>query len=430
MEGNAGKILIVDDNKDIHEDIRYILDSSVTSAEYLETMSLKNELFGVDRTDDAHAEIFDIKYKINDAYQGEEAINMVKQAQDEGNPYSLVFMDVRMPPGMDGIKAIEEIWKIEPSTEVVICTAYSDYSWDQIISKLGQNDHLLFIKKPFDSASVKQIALSMTTKCNLQRQISTHIANLESEVQNRTQELRGLVDQLTTEISLRKEKEKELAYLAHYDALTSLLNRHSFYSTLSSLINEPSIINEESKHEKSFSLFFMDIDNFKGVNDILGHDVGDRLLVEVSKRIRDVLDNHTLEFAEFVEGENFSKTIFRLGGDEFTAIIKESDKDEVGRIASLFIDAIREPYIIQNHEITISCSIGISRYPIDSNMPDVLLKHADVALYKAKKSNCAYAFCEGSEDSDFLNELKLENDLKNALVKVQIGLHLRKGDIC
>jgi signal transduction histidine kinase/DNA-binding response OmpR family regulator len=106
-------------------------------------------------------------------------------------------MDVRMPPGIDGIETIERIWKKHPNIEMVICTAYSDYSWDQMLQKLGFTDHLLFIKKPFDGVGVKQIALAMTTKWRFDRINRENIINLESEVEKRTAELKTMMENLS-----------------------------------------------------------------------------------------------------------------------------------------------------------------------------------------------------------------------------------------
>ena len=202
------RILIADDNKDIHDDIKYILEtSSVSSDEYQEAKLLKKELFGEKDTDQGET-VIDIKYCIDDAYQGNEAVEMVRMARESGDPYSLVFMDVRMPPGIDGIETIESIWEIDPDVGVVICTAYSDYTWDQIVTKLGQNDNLLFMRKPFDNVSLKQIALAMTTKWSLKMQVMEHIENLEKQVALRTNELTETVGRLREEIALREEKEK------------------------------------------------------------------------------------------------------------------------------------------------------------------------------------------------------------------------------
>ncbi len=420
MDEKSRKILIADDNRDIHEDIKYILDSSASAlADYQETKSLKEELFGEDGSSGKHEVIVDIRYRIEDAYQGEEAVQMVEAARKSGDPYSVIFMDVRMPPGMDGIQAIERIWEIDPDIEVVICTAYSDYSWDQIVAKLGQNDNLLFIRKPFDSVSLKQITLAMTTKWSLKRQIAEHIVSLEQQVEKRTQELTALVGQLKAEMALREEKEKLLAHNAHYDSLTELLNRRSFYSSMAMLTEDSSCKRDQ------FSVFYIDIDDFKRVNDVMGHDVGDRLLQETSRRIRKVLEDVACVIPDFISTDSTAKTIYRLGGDEFTAIINSADRDTVARIAQDLIDSIKKPFVTSGFEINTSCCIGISMYPQDSLSTEGLLKYADIALYEAKKTNGVYQFYDNPGTVSLMNELMIENDLKKAVAEGQIEVHFQ-----
>ena len=359
MENFRRRILIADDNKDIHDDIKYILDSSSGMEEYQEAKQLKRELFGDgDAAADQDETVIDIKYSIDDAYQGSEAVEMVRRARESGDPYSLVFMDVRMPPGMDGIETIENIWKIDPDVGVVICTAYSDYTWNQIVSKLGQNDNLLFIRKPFDHVSLKQIALAMT-KWSLKMQIREHIDNLEKLVAQRTNELTETVGRLGGDRP-QGGKEKQLAYSAHYDSLTDLLNRRSFYTSMSELTGGG------ADSMDRFSLFYIDLDNFKNVNDLYGHDVGDRLLIEVARRISSGLESHVCMIPDYVSKEGRVRAIFRLGGDEFTAVIEETEREKVGEIAQKLIDLIRAPYFIANHELDISCCIGICIYSKDS----------------------------------------------------------------
>ena len=105
-----------------------------------------------------------LKIEVDSAMQGQRGLAMVKQAMDAGRPYSLAFVDIRMPPGWDGLKTIEEIWKVAPDLQVVICSAYSDSSFQEICDKLGRSDSLLILKKPFDAVEVYQIAVAMTEK--------------------------------------------------------------------------------------------------------------------------------------------------------------------------------------------------------------------------------------------------------------------------
>ncbi|MES2475515.1 MAG: response regulator [Verrucomicrobiota bacterium] len=139
------------------------------------------------------------------ASQGQEALEMVTTALQSGAPYSLVFMDVRMPPGWDGIETTTRLWKVDPDVQVVICTAYSDYSWDQIISQLGRTDRLLILKKPFDTIEVEQIAHALTTKWTLQQAARRSEDSLVQAVAMRTAELQK-------EIEERRRSEEALRF--------------------------------------------------------------------------------------------------------------------------------------------------------------------------------------------------------------------------
>lgn len=210
------RILIVDDNESIHEDIEAILTNRQKKLD-LDLSALENELFGDNENSDSEPALSNqVNYRIDHAYQGDESVKMVHKAEDEGDPYSLIFMDVRMPPGMDGIEAIKVIWDKYPYIEMVICTAYSDYTWDKIVKRLGITDKLLFMKKPFDATALKQMALSLTTKWELRQQSIDYTEKLEKEVEERTKELK----QLVREFRLMKEKaematEAKSAFLAN-----------------------------------------------------------------------------------------------------------------------------------------------------------------------------------------------------------------------
>lgn len=184
-------ILLVDDNESIHEDIETILSNSASKPN-TDLKGIEDELFGTPENSPVNS-IENVNYEIDHAYQGKEALEMFEEAEED-NPYSLVFMDVRMPPGMDGIQTIQRIWQEYPYTEMVICTAYSDYSWDEIIKNLGNTDKLLFIKKPFDATAIKQMALTLTTKWQLQQEAISYTEKLEKEVDDRTKQLNNLVE--------------------------------------------------------------------------------------------------------------------------------------------------------------------------------------------------------------------------------------------
>ena len=185
------RILLVDDNADIHKDFCKIL--AKKSSESLSEDEAS--LFGTIKTvSNYEAQT----YTIDSAYQGQDALELVHQALLNGQPYALAFIDMRMPPGWDGVETIKRIWEVDPYIQMVICTAYSDHSWDEITSQLGNSDNLLILKKPFEPIEISQIASALTRKWEL-------IANLHSLVKNRTAELENLYSLTHTTLEATQE---------------------------------------------------------------------------------------------------------------------------------------------------------------------------------------------------------------------------------
>jgi len=183
------RILVIDDNRSIHEDFRKILGSRHAGNFVLD--EVESELFG-----DVKVETNAPELEIDSAYQGQEALVLVRTALEQGRPYAMAFVDVRMPPGMDGIETTAELWKVDPNLQIVICTAYSDHSWDEMLETLGTSDRLLILKKPFDNIEALQLANALTEKCHLARQAQYHVEELERRVQARTQDLSIANEQL------------------------------------------------------------------------------------------------------------------------------------------------------------------------------------------------------------------------------------------
>ena len=194
-EESNRRILIVDDNAAIHEDFTKILPSQPEELDSFDDLEkgLFGDLAGQDLSSSSPDPAY---YELTHAYQGEEAFKLVEKAEADGKPFALVFMDVRMPPGWDGIETIKRIWEKWPHLEMVICTAYSDYSWEKILAKVGTTDQLMFLRKPFDVISVKQMALALTKKWNLGLRARRYVEDLERAVEERTKELNRKVVEL------------------------------------------------------------------------------------------------------------------------------------------------------------------------------------------------------------------------------------------
>jgi PAS domain S-box-containing protein len=215
----AYRVLIVDDNKSIHGDLNKILigeDSGSTDLQGDEEL-----LFEKTQIRGAH-------FEIDSAYQGQEGLALMSRAVAEGRPYALAFVDVRMPPGWDGVQTILHLWKTYPDLQVVICTAYSDYSWTDIIRDLGHSDSLVILKKPFDNIEVIQLAHALTKKWTVSREAQAKRQDLENRVLERTAELARTNQALEAEIRDRARaqealRESEKRYREIFESASDLI---------------------------------------------------------------------------------------------------------------------------------------------------------------------------------------------------------------
>jgi CheY-like chemotaxis protein len=196
------RILVIDDNRAIHEDFRKILGKSSDLA--LDLSQDEARLFGGKR---ANSDL--LGYEIDSAYQGEEGLALIEKSLEENRPYALAFVDVRMPPGWDGVETTCKIWEKYPDLQVVICTAYSDYSWQEIVDAMGYLDRMVILKKPFDEIEVLQLAVAMTQKWRFNQRTKLRLDNLEKMVQGRNIALQAThIDLTAVTFLLMRETEK------------------------------------------------------------------------------------------------------------------------------------------------------------------------------------------------------------------------------
>jgi PAS domain S-box-containing protein len=203
------RILVVDDNESIHRDIRKILCPAGLPQDILEAEA---ELFG---QSDATKPQPRSSFLIESALQGQEGLEMLKQALSESRPYAMAFVDVRMPPGWDGIETIRHLWNSAPDLQVVICSAFSDHSWDDIVRNLGYSDNFVILKKPFDNIEVLQLAHALTKKWIVTRQANLRMVELDAMVSSKTAELTAANLHLKDEVRRRERTELELRASEH-----------------------------------------------------------------------------------------------------------------------------------------------------------------------------------------------------------------------
>jgi len=207
-----------------------------------------------------------------------------------------------------------------------------------------------------------------------------------------------------TDITERKQAEEMIKYMAYHDSLTQLPNRNLFNERLKQALADA------ERNKTNVAVLFIDLDRFKVINDSLGHAFGDLLLKSVSRRLQGCLRDHD--------------TIARQGGDEFTVILHDCTEESAKNVAERMINELANPFVLNNHEVTISPSIGISLYPSDGTNPDTLIRNADRAMYQAKdhgKNN--YQFYEKDMEAQYTKRLKLENDLRKALARKEFVLY-------
>lgn len=181
------RILVIDDNEAIHADFRKILladeNSNVTSDSY-------TAFFGEESSSDDDQ----ISFEVDSASQGQEGLEKVRKAIQDGRPYAMAFVDVRMPPGWDGIETIGHLWEVDPDLLIVICTAYNDYDWSEMSKKLGRKERWLILKKPFDNVEVRQLASSLTEKWELARKVELRLDELKQTVDSTNRHLTAFRD--------------------------------------------------------------------------------------------------------------------------------------------------------------------------------------------------------------------------------------------
>jgi len=291
----------------------------------------------------------------------------------------VVFLDMRMPPGPDGVWAAARIRELDPAIEIVICTAYSDVDPCEIGGIVPPEEKLSYLQKPFHPHEVRQMTIALASKWRAERTV---------------------------------------VKLAYFDALTGLPNREQSRNRLVGAIEAA------RQHERTLAVLYLDLDNFKRVNDTLGHAIGDELLRVVAARLRS-----SLRYGDAYGSQTGSLArpgdLARLGGDEFMVLLPSIRKPaDAGAIAERIIGALREPMQLALNSLVITPSVGIAIFPNDGTDAETLLRNADLAMYFSKrKSPGTYSFFDLAMNANALHRFTIEDKLRGALERNEFSLN-------
>jgi diguanylate cyclase len=378
---SAIKVLVADDEAEVRDAYRQIFLEAETSEDTAVFHNLRERLFSKSAVDNARKNLSPSKTTFEPVFceGAESAVAAVRDALAANDPFAVAFLDMRMPPGPDGVWAAARIRELDPAIEIALCTAYSDVDPGEIGGIVPPEEKLSYLQKPFHPHEIRQMTISLASKWRAEHRI---------------------------------------VKLAYFDALTGLPNREQSRSRLGSALTV-------AKERKSMlAVLYLDLDNFKRVNDTLGHAVGDELLCQVAARLRSSLRLGDSLGAELV-GKERPGHIARLGGDEFIVVLPNiHGAEDAAGVALRLIRELQEPMHLGPHTLVVTPSVGISLYPADGTDVDTLLRNADLAMYFAKRrSPGSYALFDAAMNASALQRFTLEAKLRTALERGELDLH-------
>jgi diguanylate cyclase (GGDEF)-like protein len=387
------RLLVVDDNAAVLDLYRKVLTPEHASTETLD--ALEAALFDAPAGGGTPSQP---DFAVDYFQDGEQAVGQALAAVGAERPYSVAFVDMRMPGGWDGLQTIEALWQADPRIQVVICTAFSDHSWETLTSRLGRSDRLLILRKPFEKIEVLQLACALSTKWLLHRDLQQEMDVLECSVAQRTYDL-------TEALAEREAYATQLQFQATHDTLTGLANRNLLRDRLSQAIAYA------SRYDHPIWVAFLDLDRFKVINDTLGHRAGDELLNTVAERLKSILRE--------------ADAIARIGGDEFVLVLRGPEHSVLSAVTLQRIMAvIAEPVLLEGRPYSLTCSVGVAVYPGDGTTPETLIEHADIAMYRAKESGRGnFQFFTQEMNLRLLERANLEQALRIAIERSEFVLH-------
>jgi len=375
------RVLVVDDEQAVRDAYEQVFAAPQQRPEQKALTDLRSRLFAGQDGGNAGKALADSpeQFSVQVCSGAEAAVEACRQACATDQRFHVAFIDMRMPPGPDGLWAAEQIRAIDGDVEIVICTAFSDVDIASVRQRVQPADKLFYLQKPFNSHGVLALALALGHKWAAHQRISG---------------------------------------MAYFDSLTGLPNRNLFRDHLSRAIDHA------QNTAGTLAVLYFDLDNFKRVNDTLGHGVGDDLLRTVSRRIANLFPKEQRSTHQQITAGS-EVTFARMGGDEFAVLLQGiAGPDEARSLADKIVHAFREPIALSQHQVVTTTSIGISLYPANGDNADDLCRHADLAMSFAKRQGPGrVAYFNETMSAGGLKRLTLEAGLRDAMHRNELVLY-------
>lgn len=382
---SANRVLVVDDDAQlIGEYVRCLGEDFEPDAATATLGDLEKVLLGEENDEQGGA-----RFEVHSRNQGEAAVEAVKAAIEAGTPYAIVFIDISLSPGMDGIAAAKQIRVLDPNINIVVVTGTLSVDPDKLGRQIPPADKVFFFKKPFHGAECRQLAAALCGKWHADLALRRANEDLERRVEERTAALQKI---------------------AYFDMVTRLPNQLLLIEELKNLISKA----EDTAGDTVVVL--LDIERFSFINETMGYDSGTELLRSVGNRL-------SRTFAEEASGQR--AIVGRFGSDEFAVLMPGVDSDmDIRDLAERVKLVVEEPFLINGRDLFLKAAIGVSWHPVHGRDAKSVFRCAEAALHRSMRSlDSAITYYHSEMRHHARYKFDLEAELRGAIESGQITAH-------
>ncbi|MEX2495240.1 MAG: EAL domain-containing protein [Woeseia sp.] len=382
MQTPTNRILVVDDDTVLIKEYLHCLGSSFEPDAATTTLGdLEKVLFG-ESTDERGAARFDVR----SCTQGATAVRAVEEAVDAGTPFAIVFLDIRMPPGIDGVEAAKRIRAVDPNVNIVLVTGSLSPEPENLGKHIPPADKIFFFKKPFHAVECRQLAAALCGKWHADLALRSANEALEQRVMKRTAELHRL---------------------AYYDPVTGLPNRLKLIDELHQLIGKT------GSDGRSIGIVLLDIERFSFLNETIGYELGTTILRSIGSRLVRALTPNA-------KGDE--RVVGRFGADEFACLASGiGNESELQALVKRIQETIEEPFVVNGRDLFLKASIGVAWHPAHGNDSTTAFRCAESALHRAmRRLNANVTWYRSEMQHHAQHKFDMEAELRQAIDNEEI----------